>query len=238
MTDRPRGGVFAGVLLLVLGLLLLAAQFVPQVRALDLWSAFPVVIGVAFLGGYVYSRQYGFLIPGCILTGLGLGLLVARLVPVHAIADTATVTGLGLGFLAIYPIDLAVRGREPGQWWPLVPGGIILLTGLAPALWQDVWQVAPALALIVIGFIILARALTPGASERSDERRARRVERHARRHGLPTDTVQAAAPGSAAAPSQRDGRTPDKIESPESMPPPDVKPTPPADESREASTDR
>ena len=182
-TDRPRGGVFAGILLLGLGLVLLVMQFVPQVRALDLWSAFPLVVGIAFLAGFAYARQYGFLIPGCILTGLGLGALVDRVLPVGLLPVEGTVVGLGIGFLAIYPIDLAARGRQPGQWWPLIPGGIIVVTGLAPALWQDFWQVAPAIALIVIGGIILAGALMPGGNERSAERDARRAERRASRDG-------------------------------------------------------
>jgi hypothetical protein len=162
VADRSRGGIFAGILLLGLGAVLLVMQFVPQVRAMDLWSLFPLVVGVAFLAGYGYGRQYGFLIPGCILTGLGLGALVARLLPGGVLAGLdATVAGLGLGFLAIYPIDLGARGRQPGQWWPLIPGGIILVTGVAPALWRDFWQVAPAVALIVIGGVILVRALRP-----------------------------------------------------------------------------
>ena len=195
MSDRPRSGVFAGVLLLGLGLLLLATQFVPQLRALDLWSLFPLVIGIAFLAGYGFARQYGFLIPGCILTGLGLGVLVDRFVPGLGLPAEASVIGLGVGFLAIYPIDLAVRGRQPGQWWPLIPGGIILFTGLAPALWKDFWQVAPAVVLIVIGIVVLVRAFTPGGSERHAEREARRAERRARRHGgaVPPSPPSAAA---------------------------------------------
>jgi hypothetical protein len=183
VTERPRGGVFAGILLLGLGLVLLVMQFVPQVRAMDLWSLFPLVVGVAFLAGFGYARQYGFLIPGCILTGLGLGALIDKFVQGGLFGVEGTVVGLGIGFLAIYPIDLAVRGRQPGQWWPLIPGGIILATGVAPALWKDFWQVAPAVALVVIGSVILIRAFAPGGDERSAERSARRAERRARRHG-------------------------------------------------------
>ena len=207
MDEKPRGGVFAGILLLGLGVLLLLMQFVPQVRALDLWSAFPLVIGIAFLAGYAYSQQYGFLIPGCILTGLGLGTLVGRLVQVGFFGSGAAAIGLGIGFLAIYPIDLIVRGRQPGQWWPLIPGGIILFTGVAPALWKDFWQVAPAVALIVIGGVILTRAFMPGGAERSAERHARRAERRARRHGGAVPPTQPVTP----APSGQ-ARVADKIE--------------------------
>ena len=203
MSDRPRRGVFAGALLLGLGVVLLVTQFVPQIRALDLWSLAPLAVGVAFLAAYAYGRHYGLLIAGCLLTGLGMGALLTQL-PLH-VPSEATVVGLGLGFIAVYPTDLAVRGRQPGQWWPLVPGVIIVFTGIAPALWNDFWRVAPAAVLIVIGIGILARAFMPGAAERDAERQARRAERRARRHG-------GAVPPSPAAPGPPEPKVADKIE--------------------------
>jgi hypothetical protein len=36
------------------------------------------------------------------------------------------VLGLGLGFLAVYAADVLTSGaREPGRWWPLIPGSIL-----------------------------------------------------------------------------------------------------------------
>ncbi len=38
------------------------------------------------------------------------------------------VIGLGLGFLAIYLVDLAVN-RSKALWWPVIPGGILTVVG-------------------------------------------------------------------------------------------------------------
>ena len=54
---------------------------------------------------------------GCILAGLGLGELIGW-----------SSLGLGLGFIAIFVIDLLVRGKS--HWWPLIPGVIITLDAL------------------------------------------------------------------------------------------------------------
>ncbi len=84
-------------------------------------ASIPLVIGLVFL--YVYETQnhnIGFLIPGMILTGLGLGGFVGLLLGLTGLIPL----GLGLGFLAI-----AYLHRE--HWWALIPGGILALAGLA-----------------------------------------------------------------------------------------------------------
>ena len=88
---------YMGVVLVVLGVLLFAVQFVGGTDG----AAKPIIIGAAFVVAYLSRREYGFLIPGCILLGLGLGRIGADLWNVY---EYATI-GLGVGFLAIYVID-------------------------------------------------------------------------------------------------------------------------------------
>ena len=84
-------------------------------------ASIPLVVGLVFL--YVYetqNRNIGFFIPGAILTGLGAGGFVAMLLGLSGLIAV----GLGLGFLAV-----AYQHRE--HWWALIPGGILILAGLA-----------------------------------------------------------------------------------------------------------
>jgi hypothetical protein len=84
-------------------------------------AGIPLVIGLVFL--YVYEdkgRNIGFLIPGAILTGLGLGGFVGMLMGLPGLFPL----GMGLGFAAI-----AYLHRE--HWWALIPGGILTLAGLS-----------------------------------------------------------------------------------------------------------
>ena len=84
-------------------------------------AGIPLVIGLVFL--YVYEgkgRPIGYLIPGAILTGLGLGGCVGMLLGLSGFFPL----GLGLGFAAIWYLH-----RE--HWWALIPGGILTVAGLS-----------------------------------------------------------------------------------------------------------
>ncbi|MCZ6539574.1 MAG: hypothetical protein O6922_07085, partial [Chloroflexi bacterium] len=110
-----------GVVLVVLGVLLFAVQLIDMPNG----AVTRMVIGAAFVVGYLYRREYGLLIPGCILLGLGLGRIGSDIWNVYEYGSI----GLGVGFLAIYVVDRLYRGTSP--WWPLVPGLILVAKGLA-----------------------------------------------------------------------------------------------------------
>jgi hypothetical protein len=107
------------------------------------------------VAGYLYRRRYGFLIPGGILLGLGLGSIGEG--ALFQIADFEAI-GLGIGFISIYVIALAYEGRT--HWWPLIPGGILVVTGLATgnAVFQRLLSVGWPLILVFIGLLFLASA--------------------------------------------------------------------------------
>ncbi len=152
----------AAVVLIVIGLLLL----------IDNLSASTMIgllilpsLGAIFLTWGILARLVGPLIPGGILTGLGVGIVLQRL---WFTADTPAaggviVLGLGLGFLVITPLALAVTG-ERCHWWPLIPGSILSIIGVALLLGNlgvmfltILGQFWP-LILIVVGVYLLWRA--------------------------------------------------------------------------------
>lgn len=143
-----RARLIPGLFLIILGLIFLLGQFFEFAPPL-----FILLLGLVFLVGYAATRSIGLLIPGCILSGLGAGLLFARS-PFRE--DVAVSLGLGMGFVAIYAVQRVVSGRS--HWWPLVPGIILLLTGFAESvpdgrlLVEKAWPIA----LILVGLIILA----------------------------------------------------------------------------------
>lgn len=146
---RNQRGVVAGAILILLGLVFLAEQLVGGFGE----EVFLFVIGGAFLLGYFLRRRYGFLIPGCILVGLAFGGLGEN--SPFAIGDFTNV-GLGLGFVAIYLIDLAYTGSS--HWWPLIPGVILVVTGIAQGneAIENLFRVGWPLILVFIGLLILA----------------------------------------------------------------------------------
>jgi hypothetical protein len=152
MVER-KGRIAAGLTLIVLGGVLYLLE-----RSVGIDSAAVLlIIGGAFLAYYFYKREYGFLVPACIMLGLGTGTVVS-----HTRYDYGqpTLWGLGLGFIAIFVI--AWLYQRESHWWPLIPGGILVLLGLPRTkgiidFLFDNWP----LILVAVGILILIGAFRP-----------------------------------------------------------------------------
>jgi hypothetical protein len=155
----PDGRIIAGVVLIVFGLLALLATFTTS--SIFGLSILPT-LGMLFIVWGLVARLPGVVIPGGILTGLGLGTLVAQIAFSTASGQAQggiIVLGLGLGFLAIMPLILIVSPER--HWWALIPGGILTFVGIALiiggaaldvlAVLGRLWPIAP----IVVGIILI-----------------------------------------------------------------------------------
>ena len=114
-------------------------------------SAIFFLVGGAFLAAYFYRKEFGFLIPGCLLLGLAGGSLGRT----TFFADgQATLLGLGFGFAAITVIGL-VYERE-FRAWALIPASVLILLGFpntGPII-RYVFENWP-LILVAVGVMIL-----------------------------------------------------------------------------------
>jgi hypothetical protein len=140
-----------GVVLLAIGGALLAQQYSHHIS--DGGAVF--VVAAAFLAAWAVRGMYGFLLPGAILAGIAAG-------DIFAGADTfhnAEMICLGGGFVAIFVLDFVRRGRA--HWWPLVPGIVLVVTGLVQsnAGWSHVRDLLWPALLIVVGLGVVIGAL-------------------------------------------------------------------------------
>jgi len=119
MSEKIKNNFVSGIFLIILGILIIGFKY----RSFPNISIFPIIIGGFFLAGYFSNKNYGLLIPGCLL--LSIGLTGGRVFWI-SYRDFGSL-GLGIGFVAIYVIDLIYRGKT--HWWPLIPGIILILTG-------------------------------------------------------------------------------------------------------------
>jgi len=145
--NANRRQIIPGLILIVLGIVFLLMQYFEFGPGL-----FLTLLGLAFLIAYAFTRSYGLLIPGCILCGIGIGLAFER----AAMRPDVTVSiGLGLGFVAIFVVQLVVA--RASHWWPLVPGVILVLVGIVEIVpqGQAVLEKGWPVILIVIGLAIL-----------------------------------------------------------------------------------
>jgi hypothetical protein len=145
----------AGTILFVLGLVFLGVRLTASGGQYVL-----VAVGIAFLLAYVWSRDDDLLVPGSLMTGLGLGI---ALQPVGWEEGTSVLLGLGVGLLGMYVLSMTLAKRPTAPAASLIPGTALLVLGLLEALadggllrfiarW---WPLAP----VVAGAAILWRQL-------------------------------------------------------------------------------
>jgi hypothetical protein len=143
-----------GFVLVGLGLFLLAVQLVPEVGRLV-----PLLVGLFLLTLFILRRQYGLLVAGCIVSGVGAGVALQGLVTGPENGGIVVLC-LGLGFLAIYLLGLVTRVPEH-HWWPFIPGGILTFIGaviLSGRVIDEALRWWPVV-LIVIGLAVVGQAL-------------------------------------------------------------------------------
>ncbi len=147
MDKQKSGRVAAGLALILLG----AALYILERSAgLDAAAVF-FLIGGAFFVAYLYRREFGLLISAGVLLGFGAGTFLEQ---TRFNFGQPTLWGLGLGFISITVIGLIYERKS--RWWPLIPGGILILLGL-PRVGNaiDFLLANWPLALVLAGVILL-----------------------------------------------------------------------------------
>ena len=153
MNESRDGSLVAGLVLLGIGIIALAAQLF----TLTGWIVL-AALSAGFFALWITTRRYGFSIPAMILGGLAVGLGWADALVSQSGGEV--VVGLAAGFIGIYVVN--VFSRMPASWWPLIPGSILGIVGLSQVLEQTQYADAVErlwpLGLIAVGVIILAGA--------------------------------------------------------------------------------
>ena len=159
----------AGVVVIGIGVFLLLGQLVPDVGR---WI--PLLIGLIFLAVFIVRREYGFLVPGCIISGVGVGVLLEGAVD-DQWSGAVVLLSIAGGFIAIWAVSTLLRlgdrawphgmGQEAAGalWWPLIPGGILALIGVIvlseEGFESDLLRWWPLL-IIGAGVVVLVSALS------------------------------------------------------------------------------
>jgi hypothetical protein len=152
MESKVRSRVVTGVMLILLGLALFGIRYIEGLGE----SVLLLCAGGLFIAGYLFTRVYLLLILGCILFGLGVGSFGERYFYVWG---EFSEIGLGVGFVLVYLIKLVYE--RCSHWWPLIPGGVLILLGLQS--WGRVWRFLLSdgwpLILVIIGVLVLLGTL-------------------------------------------------------------------------------
>jgi hypothetical protein len=152
---EPREGIVFAIILIAVGVGALAMQAMP-----DAGSSVVLLIGLGLLAAFAFLREYGALIPGGIMTGLGAGILASQTLAINGEATGGVIVlGLGLGFISIWVIGAIAHVAEHHPW-PLVPGGILTIIGVSQLVGGQAMELMRfwPVAVIAIGLIVLWRA--------------------------------------------------------------------------------
>lgn len=157
-----KGGIIVGLVIIAVGALLLANQFL-NLR-FDLFSGnfVLITIGAIFLIMALFTRRNGLAVPGSILAGIG-GILVAQEMPGNPLdwsyAWTLIPGFVGIGVLLSGLLDRShPRFDSGGLVLMVISAAGFLLFGGFFGLGLDAAQYWPVL-LIVAGVLVLFRAL-------------------------------------------------------------------------------
>ena len=161
--EHKRGSIVAGAALIGIGLLILGNEVLPDAQI----DRFVLPgLGLIFLLWAFAVRNVGLLIPGGVLTGLGVGAYLASgpltILDGEAAAG-AFLLSFAIGWFLIVPLSGYILDWAHAIRWPLIPGGILAVMGMSlivggPALqvlsiFGRMWPVG----LIVSGLLILFR---------------------------------------------------------------------------------
>jgi len=89
------------------------------------------LIGIACIGSGMHSCSDSMLVPGGIFSGIGIGFLLTA-GPFHLVSGDIAVSlflfVFGLGWFSISILSKLYTRHV--QWWPLIPGGMMVVTSL------------------------------------------------------------------------------------------------------------
>jgi hypothetical protein len=158
---EARDRVILGVMLIAIGLLVFLSQVIdlPQIELLIL----PGLALIFLLWGLI-TREIGLMIPGGILAGVALGVYLMTSPYAGQVEENQAGVFL-LAFSAGWALIslLSLVSKQGFQWWPLIPGAIIGLVGLAIMRGGAAMQLleiigyAWPLALVAVGAYLLLR---------------------------------------------------------------------------------
>ncbi len=160
LSDR-RSAMVGGALLVAVGLLVLLAQ---NVQTETLGLLFLPALGGLFLIAGIVGRQAGFIIPGGILTGIGLGAVFTQnpaLIANDAAQGGVFFIGFAVGWFLITVLSKLFTDNT--QWWALIPGAIMALIGGALLLGGTALNMLEfvgrwwSLILVALGLLIIVR---------------------------------------------------------------------------------
>jgi hypothetical protein len=152
LTDRSQWGLLipAYVLWAVAGLIALVTLNI--LRDESVANYVLAAIGLPFLVAFLRDRsRWGLLIPAYVLLAVGVMIgLIGRGILSDLLIPSYVLFAIAIPFFVVY-------ARDPKQWWPLIPGGILAVIGISFLVAEATVQYVGPAVLVLVGVWILVR---------------------------------------------------------------------------------
>jgi hypothetical protein len=122
LNNRRTHRLVGGIILILFGLTALLARW------LDISTYMTLLIGLAMLVWGSLTRRTGWIIPGGVLSGIGLGILSIE-GPWNIVGSDQNGVFLACFALGWFLIFVLSAIFTCPQWWALIPGGIMAAVG-------------------------------------------------------------------------------------------------------------
>jgi hypothetical protein len=148
------GTWLGGLVLVALGAFLLVGRWIPDVGQYAV-----LAIGLIMLVIFFATGEYGFLVPGGIVSGIGAGIPLSVAYP-GQLGGGLFLLAMGGGFVLIWVLAMVFRLPERHPW-PVVPGLVLGTIGAALAAGERGQGVADAIAtgwpiiLVLAGLVLM-----------------------------------------------------------------------------------
>ncbi len=166
MTEQKnkRSDSILGILLILFGFFLLSAQF-GWISWENIWPVFLIVGGIMFYLGFLANRNnYGLLMPGSILTVIGVLFLYTSAHNWHQmeVLWPTFILAPGIGFVLMY-----IFGPKGNGLW--IPAGILIIIALVfYAQFSCFFRYWPVI-LIIIGIFIIFNGMDKKSKSKSKD---------------------------------------------------------------------
>lgn len=173
MNAKKREDINGGLILIAVGLVFLVSRFVDFGDSVGLLIL--PALGAIFMLSGIIKREAGLMIPGGILSGIGLGIILEA--GALGLSDGMDDGGLfmltfGMGFASITLFTMLFAKET--HWWALIPAAIMSVIGLGVSFGGIFFQILelaatywPLILIAVGGYALLKGLMMPSVKEKS-----------------------------------------------------------------------
>jgi hypothetical protein len=153
--EALRGRRTAAAVLLIVATVALAGPYLP----FNWRDSFLALMGVGFIVWSALARSPGLLVPGGVLTGIGVGTILRP-----EFGHGAFLLSMAGGFMLISALYVPMFGRKGCWWWPFWPAAGLAFAGLlslagpdARAMFRELRPFWPFVLIVVAGWLFVSK---------------------------------------------------------------------------------